>query len=47
MFHTSSPDEVRLWRGGVTTSNKQDMWEFQAADEEGLWRLKNGNYDLY
>ncbi|GHI07894.1 hypothetical protein AQI88_33455 [Streptomyces cellostaticus] len=40
-------EEVRLWRGALRTGNKQDMWEFLAADEEGLWRIKNGQDDLY
>jgi hypothetical protein len=45
--HSHNPDEVRLWRGGLRTTNKQDMWEFMAADEQGLWRIKNGQDDLY
>ncbi|MGW1287388.1 RICIN domain-containing protein [Streptomyces sp. NPDC001118] len=45
--HTHASGEVRLWRGGLRTGNKQDMWEFLAADEQGLWRIKNGQDDLY
>ncbi|MBL1107868.1 hypothetical protein JK361_25315 [Streptomyces sp. 5-8] len=45
--HTHDPGEVRLWRGGLRTNNKQDMWEFMPADEPGLWRIKNGQDDLY